>query len=164
MNWFAKSFSDRYFETDIKVLTVAKWEGYKEDNDWTHLLRKGKRPPILLNKLLGLHWIAIDKIQSSLIDHFGVSENYKKIMEQRIRIENKWMKRFVTGDKTLEILIKAEERELELLESEPVKNDISEALFTLEKIQGVRYPAKETTMYEFFKLCNLASNNKIQSK
>ena len=129
------------------------WIMFNEKGETFHLLkdagkgnRYGQRAFIL--------------IQEDMIDTFGISDDYQKQLELRIRIERMYLKMMETGDKTMSLLIKVEENELKLLENAPTKGDLHESLLQIEKLQGVRYDPKQLTVYEFYKLAKLVGNNK----
>lgn len=101
--------------------------------------------------------MAYESIQDDLIDTFGISQDYKKILETKVRIERMYAKMYVNNDRSLKLLITQEERELELMERPKTTTDMYESLLQIEKLQGVRYPVKEITVYDYYKLAKLVS-------
>jgi len=126
------------------------WICFSENGEVQYLLKRDTRTDFAGQ-------IAYQKLQDDMIDTFGISEDYKQILNAKIRIERMYAKMFASGDKSQKLLITIEEIELEKLEKAPTKTDLQETLYQIEKIQGVRYPSKEITVYDFYKLYKLVS-------
>jgi hypothetical protein len=126
------------------------WICFSENGEVQYLLKRG-------TKIDFAGQIAYQKLQDDMIDTFGISEDYTQILNAKIRIERMYAKMFASGDKSQQLLITIEEIELGKLEKAPTKTDLQETLYQIEKIQGVRYPSKEITVYDFYKLAKLVS-------
>lgn len=126
------------------------WICFSENGDVQYLLKCGTKTDFAGH-------IAYQRLQDDMIDTFGISEDYTQILNAKIRIEKMYAKMLSSGDKSQQLLITIEEIELEKLEKMPTKTDLQESLYQIEKIQGVRYPAKEITVYDFYKLAKLVS-------
>jgi hypothetical protein len=126
------------------------WICFSENGEVQYLLKRG-------TKIDFAGQVAYQKLQDDMIDTFGISEDYTQILNAKIRIERMYAKMFASGDKSQQLLITIEEIEIEKLEKAPTKTDLQETLYQIEKIQGVRYPSKEITVYDFYKLAKLVS-------
>jgi hypothetical protein len=101
--------------------------------------------------------MAYQKLQDDLIDNFGISEDFARILETKIKIEKMYAKR----DKKLALLIEIEEDELARMEAKFAnhKGDMLTGLRQIEDIRKVPTNPREITVYEFYNLAKLVSKN-----
>lgn len=120
-----------------------------ETNDLSHLLKRGKVDRFAYK--------AYDLIQDQLIDAFGVSEDYKRIISDTIRIEEMYARQIKTGDTSNQLLIEVAEAELEAAKNKPKHGDFFEAIVYIEKSMQIRVNSKELNVFEFYKYCQVLS-------
>jgi hypothetical protein len=94
--------------------------------------------------------LAYERISDELIDEFGVSNEFKAIIKQRIKIEQMYYQQVIRNDKSNQLLINVEEKELEDMKQGIGKTNIMKAVVNLEKTMGFKIDFQTFTTYQFY--------------
>lgn len=126
------------------------WIQCYEENDLSGLLKHGKLDMYAAQ--------AYEILQDQLVDTFGISTDFLKILKLSIRIEEMYAKQIKTGDKSNQLLINIAEFELEKLKNVPVKSDLYDSLVYIESALGFKLNPKEITVFDFYKYSKFVAN------
>lgn len=103
--------------------------------------------------------VAFDKVNKSIIKHFGYGEKYVKIINKRAKIESLYAEMITTGDKFIQNMIDIQEAELEALTKEDTeikKQTACELFYDLENILNRNLDADKETVISFMTKRNMA--------
>jgi len=125
----------------MKDIPAFKWLNVYEENSLSNLSRTGK----ICRRAMSVYM----KISGELIDRFGVSENYMRILHNRIRIEILWNEILRTGDRSKIAFIEALEVDNGELTSKFKKIDLFESVVKFEQ-QGIKRNTNEITAFELY--------------
>lgn len=100
-----------------------------------------------------------EKLQSELIDEFGISEDFLKILNNKIKIENYYEEQIRTGNKSNQIFIEMLEIDNSELEVGAKKVDLYEIVMTIgEFYPTVTVSPKTITVYEYHRYTKSIAN------
>lgn len=127
------------------------WNEVCESGDYSGLLKDKGNPdkyaPIVYKKL-----------QDEIIDTFGISDRYRKILRKMIKIEMMYLSQHTQG-KANQLLIDIEEEELSKMTEMKTKTDIYSAIISVSKNVGsLQIDPKTLTVYEFYKITKALEN------
>lgn len=98
-------------------------------------------------------------LEAQLIDNFGISEDYLKLIQNKIQIELYYGAQIQTGDRSNQIFIDMLEVDNKQLAEKNGKSDLMQTLILIEKHIGVKLNPKLVSVYEFYNYVNFVSNN-----
>ena len=141
LTWF-ESYCLRKYYTSIKELPIVRFAEIYDTESYEPLLKHGK--------IDRFAQIAYEKLESDLVDIFGVSQEFKTIINKRIVIELMYLKQVETGDTSNQLLIDVEESELAALRKSQGKSDIYMAIASLAS-KGFVIDPEKLTVFQFYK-------------
>lgn len=145
-----KKYQNTY--NSIDNLPYWNWQKIHETGNFSYLkkLESYRDIDIDTSKDLEAKW---EEIYEEFIEEFGISENYKEMLERKVNICNLKNDYVQSGDRVILNYIKLEEK---LLKDYEVKEEITfrEMVNKIEKHQGVILNAKEITVAKFFSYLN----------
>lgn len=130
---------------------MQNWINFYENNDPKYLSRTGKVCK-RINKVY-------EGLQAELIDNFGISPQFKAILENNIKITLLKTEIALKGDRTRQIFIDKLIQKNEELEATNPKSDLAENIIAIEKHMGFRIDPKTITVFDFYKYSKFVSNN-----
>lgn len=149
MNLREKRYLRKYYLT-IKELPLSNWIDFYETENPKHLSRTGK----VCKRVTQV----FDGLQSQLIDTFGISPNYKTILEHKIRISILKSEIALKGDRTRQIFIDKLNQKITELEAGNQKIDLIEGIIAIEKQMKFKLDTKIITVFEFYKYSKFVNN------
>lgn len=129
---------------------MYNWINIYEKNDLSYISRTGK----LCKRAPKVY----DKLSDELVDTFGVSEDYMKILRLKIKVEMLWGTIIETKDRSKKVFIDMYEIEIEELKAKNKKSDLFDMIIAIEENVGVKMNYKTLTVYEFHKYAKRLSN------
>ena len=97
---------------------------------------------------VGKQWI---KLYDEYLEHFGISKQYEKVMNQEDKITKLIISRWLQDDKSLESIIKIEQQRLnELTGKKKKKSTFEEDVAIIEKYRGIGIDIKKTSVKMFY--------------
>lgn len=131
------------------------WDKIHDTNDLSLLFKKKINKEIDKSKLSNV-WA---KIYNEYIIDFGLSENYKDIIELKREIAIKQAKFIATGDRLLLTFIGLDKENLKVLTKPKGKSiNFKKNVTAIEKIQGIRIDPLKITVLEYFNYLKNLSN------
>jgi hypothetical protein len=105
------------------------------------------------DQLLVDQWVIL---HDEYLKHFGISKNYKKVMEQEDKITKLMISRWLKDDASLETIIKIETMKLDELNGKKKKgSSFEEDIAVIEKYRGIGLDPKKTSVKMFYTYINL---------
>ena len=129
---------------------MYNWINIYEKNDLSYISRTGK----LCKRASKVY----DKLSDELVDTFGVSEDYMKILRLKIKVEMLWGTIIETKDRSKKVFIDMYEIEIEELKAKNKQSDLFDMIIAIEENIGVKMNYKTLTVYEFHKYAKRLSN------
>lgn len=145
--------------TAIDEMPIYNWRKINETNDLRWLFPEGKGMITPKKKtLLSEAW---EKIFDSFIDTFGISKDFRRVLELRREIIVLKSKSLIYGDKSLNTMIKILNIELERLlkNTEAGVKTFSEVKGYIEKFMGFQLNERTTTVLDYYTYLNLLQEN-----
>jgi len=136
---------EKNYFCDIDVMPLYNWRKCQEKGDLT-FTRRNKKEGDPQNDLE-----AWSQTYKSFLNHFGISDKHRQILEIEKRIGILNCDLVITGDRFLKNEIKRLERELkELTDTDSESIGLGEAISHVSKWQSFRVNAREITVLDFF--------------
>lgn len=156
-----KGLFKRYCYTGIDTMPVYNWMQLNENFDIKFILKK----PLWINKINKLSLALIWKdVYYQYIDKFGFTDEFIYLLEKKREIALKKIDLIVTGDKSINTLIKIDEIELEkMLEGSKGKTSFMEIKIHIEKFFGFHLDLKNVTVSEFYSYLEVIRKHGRQS-
>jgi hypothetical protein len=148
-----KKLLAKYY-TDIKEMPIMNWFSLYEQNNLSYLL-KDKR-----DKLDHVANTAIEMIQEQVIDNFGISKNYHRVLNNKIRIEMMYLRQVTTKDKSNQLQINILEAENEKLQGNFSTEGMFASIVGIEKQMGFKLDPFKTTIFEFYNYAKYLTDGK----
>ena len=124
-------------------MPIVLWDKLCETSDLKYLVINGE----IDERAISIY----DKIQSEIIDVFGISEQLLKVIRKKIELEKLYFKLLIKNEKTVQLQINHLEAEIEQLEKQNKQgNDIHLSIMSIEKFQGVKLDFKTLTIREYY--------------
>lgn len=142
---------EKYY-TSIKEMPMYNWISIFEFLDLSFLLKEK-------GELCEHAEYVYKKLQDELVDHFGISEDFLRILQNKSRIESYYADQIITGRKTNQVFIEILEIENEQIDSKKTKSDIFSSIIPIEKYMGFRFDPKVITVFEFHSYSNYVANS-----
>lgn len=143
---FPNPFKDFKYHTSIETMPILNWFRVQETNDLTWILYKKRE---CSKPELDVLFKALEGMTDQYIDTFGISDNYREILETKRDIAvNKAS--VALGDKTHSVFVTILEDKLKTLASSTEKNDWMRAKVHAEKYMGRAINTRDTTVHEFY--------------
>lgn len=148
----------------IEDLPIYNFHKIMISSDLSYLLKE----KIKKKRLLKIH----DKLENQwnllyneYLDHFGLSKNYKKIIDQETKICMLLINRWLKDDRSMENIIEIEELKLkELNSSKKKKTTFEEDIAIIEKYRGIGMNVKETSVKMFYTYVKLLEEDGKKNK
>ncbi len=121
------------FYSDIDFLPIANWFKIQETNDVTWLMLK--RRSCTKSELAILQKV-MSNLTDQYIDSFGLSPNYKRILELKRDIRVKEIKYYLTKDKSILTFIEVDKHSLRALLGTDKKSDYGSVRVHVAKYMG----------------------------
>jgi len=134
----------------IEDLPIYNFHKIMITSDLTYLLKeKVKKKRLLkIQHELENQW---NLLYNEYLDHFGLSKNYKKIIDQETKICMLLINRWLKDDRSMENIIEIEELKLkELNSAKKKKTTFEEDIAIIEKYRGIGMNVKETSVKMFY--------------
>lgn len=145
--------------SSIETLSVFAWNKIHETGDLSFLLLK--KNVLTLKQLTALQktW---DVLYQEYITVFGFGDNYKGILQERMSIGKLKLKKIISGDESVDNLMRHHKKRLDALESRNNKTgkDIYTTKQIIEKHFGIRIILQETSVREFYSYLRDINNQK----
>ncbi len=134
----------------IEDLPIYNFHKIMITSDLSYLLKE----KIKKKRLLKMHDILENQwnlLYNEYLDHFGLSKNYKKIIDQETKVCMLLINRWLKDDRSIENIIEIEELKLkELNSSKKKKTTFEEDVAIIEKYRGIGMNAKVTSVKMFY--------------
>ena len=147
-----ESFYLRKYYLTIHELPIFNWTQFYKTTNPIYLSRTGK----ICKRVSEVY----KSLESQLIDEFGISEDYLKIINLKIEIELLYGEQIRTGDRSNQLLIDIREVDINSLSNQNNKSDLMQALLTIEKFMGLKLNPKELSVFDFYNYLKFVSENK----
>lgn len=148
----------------IEDLPIYNFHKIMISSDLSYLLKE----KVKKKRLLKIH----DKLENQwnllyneYLDHFGLSKNYKKIIDQETKICMLLINRWLKDDRSMENIIEIEELKLkELNSAKKKKTTFEEDIAIIEKYRGIGMNVKETSVKMFYTYVKLLEEDGKKNK
>jgi hypothetical protein len=143
---------NKYYDS-IYELPVFNWWKMHEKNDSSFLLK---------DKTLAVcdrAHAAFKKIQAQFIDEFGISDEYRKYLQLRVKMELMYIDQVRTGDKSNQAIIETIKIDIEQLFSQKKPNHNAGVLY-LSKAAGAFPDVMTMSVYRYYSLLKELSNGR----
>jgi len=148
LNKYEKRYLAKYY-LSIRELPLSNWDEFCETSNPVFLSKTGK----ICKRV---HKV-FEKLQDELIDTFGISHDYRKILEIKIKIELLYTKVVIDGDRTRLIFIEKLEQQLEDLEATKPKQSLMQSILQVNQHFNFKIDPKTTTVFEFYNYVKFVS-------
>lgn len=98
-------------------------------------------------------------LEAQLVDNFGISEDYLKIIQNKIQIELYYGIQIQTNDRSNQMFIDILEIDNRELSNRNGKSDLMQTLISIERHVGYKLNPKELSVYEFYNYIKFVTNN-----
>lgn len=134
------------YYSGIDDLPILKWEKVHETGSVKHLLVKPCELSQVQISALTLIW---NSIYEEYIQEFGFSEQYKSIIDLRLKIAKLQMKKVISGDDSIDNFIRMHQLKMEAIVKFIKPGDVFKAKKAIETHTGIYLPIKEISVREF---------------
>lgn len=143
--------------TSISNLPMVAWNKLHETGNLAHLIKKGAASRGRLNEV----W---DKIQNEFLDRFGLTDDYRKYMELKLRYIKLTAKYMQTLDRDIEMQLTLLEIDIKDKEASMASKGIgfNEGYGWLTKQIGSYLPLNKVSVEEYYSL--MRSQSKLSSR
>ncbi len=144
---FEEKSQDKIFSS-IDDLPQWNWVQIHKTGNLAYLKKLDSYRKIELNTSSTLEQIWLD-IYNEYLEEFGLSKEYKEILDRKKEIARLKNEFIMTDDRSLLNFIKIEELELESTFDKSETMGFESVVIGIEKIQKVNIKIKEITVYEY---------------
>lgn len=129
-------------------MPLDNWIGLHDNSDYTKLSRTGN-----ICKRAG---IAFDELESSFVDIFGVTKEFKELQSKRIELEIMKCRQLYTNDLSTQVFIELLEEEIDKLKQGNTKGQklMKVVLWVEHEMGGMAIDATKTTVFDFYNRVN----------
>lgn len=137
------------YYSSLDDLPIFNWRMINEKNDLEFLLKKKKK---LTEKEQEKLKEVFEIIYDSFIDAWGISDQYRRILELKRDIAVLQARMFLEKDRSIKTEIRIADHELNMLlnKNENGKQSFSEVKAYVDKFMGFRINAHETSVNEYY--------------
>jgi hypothetical protein len=130
-------------------MPIILWDKLCNENDLKYLLKNGELDDRAVN--------IYEKLQDSIIDTFGISDNMQMLLAKKKKAEILYHDILVNGNKFKQLQLNVLESEIEQLEKKQPKGDVITSIIAIEKNMGFKIDYKTLTIREFYNYSNFLS-------
>lgn len=146
-------YSNKY--SSIDDLPMYNWKKIHDTNElkWLFVTKQ----EVENNELLERRWALI---YDEYLNEFGLSDEYKEILNVKRKIANLQADYIIKGDRVILNFINIEKNALESLYDTSKKgSSFRESLVHLEKMQGIKINTKQITVADYYNYLRSIKNN-----
>ncbi len=146
-------YSKKY--SSIDDLPMYNWKKIHDTNElkWLFVTKQ----EVENNELLEKRWALI---YDEYLNEFGLSDEYKEILNVKRKIANLQADYIIKGDRVILNFINIEKNALESLYDTSKKgSSFRESLVHLEKMQGIKINTKQITVADYYNYLRSIKNN-----
>ena len=141
----------------IDTLPIYNWHQINETGNLVYLyIQEEYEEEIFDNEDLMLLW---DSIYNEYIEVFGLSDKYLEYMNKKISISKLQADQVITGNRTLNTLMRAKERELADLTADFFKGTYLDTQVAIERYMGFQLDPKKVSVNKFYTYLNNMEKN-----
>ncbi len=148
---FLRLFSKLNYYKSIDEMPIFNWFKIQETNDLSYLLykKRGCTP-----KQAAILKEALQLMTNEYIDTFGISDQYKNILELKRDIRVKEILFATTGEKINKTFISVLQSKLKVALESTQKSDTGSVIVHVNKYMGYRADLKKISVKEFYSILN----------
>lgn len=140
-------FNKLEYYKSLDEMPVYNWFKIQQTNDLKYMLVKTRK---VSTKEIEELEKGLKKLSSEYIDTFGISDEYKRILELSRDIEVLKIDFILTKDRSLLTMIELKKIELKVITENKTKSDIHKIKMHADKYMGFSINTKETSVKEFY--------------